>query len=150
MDFLCRLPRTVREENTLFVHGSPRGPTNEYVMPEDIQNSKKMEKLFSLVPRHCFQGHTHVPGVFTTDLHFHRPGDLPDGFDVSDPLARFMINVGSVGQPRDLDPRSCYVVYDQQRVVFHRVEYDIEKTIAEIEAEAELDNFLGYRLRDGR
>lgn len=150
LDFLCALPRTVREENTLFVHGSPRGPTNEYVMPEDIQNSKKMEKLFSLVPHHCFQGHTHVPGVFTTDLTFNRPSDLPDGFDASDPRQRLMINVGSVGQPRDLDPRSCYVVYDQQRIVFHRVEYDIEETIAQIEDEAELDNFLGYRLREGR
>ena len=150
MDFLCGLPRTIREENTLFVHGSPRGPTNEYVMPEDIQNSKKMEKLFSLVPHLCFQGHTHVPGVFTTDLNFHRPDDLPEGYDVSDPALRLMINVGSVGQPRDLDPRSCYVVFDEQRVVYHRVEYDIEDTIAKIEAEPELDNFLGYRLRDGR
>ncbi len=150
LDFLCGLPRTIREENTLFVHGSPRGPTNEYVMPEDIQNSKKMEKLFSLVPHLCFQGHTHVPGIFTTDLSFIRPGEVPDGYDVSDPSARLMINVGSVGQPRDLDPRSCYVIYDQQHVFFHRVEYDIEDTIAKIEAETELDNFLGSRLRDGR
>ncbi|MCS7468304.1 metallophosphoesterase family protein [Stieleria sp. ICT_E10.1] len=150
LDFLCRLPRTIREENVLFVHGSPRGPTNEYVMPEDIQNSKKMEKLFSLVPHLCFQGHTHVPGIFTTDLNFIRPAEVPEGYDVSDPSVRLMINVGSVGQPRDLDPRSCYVVYDQQQVFFHRVEYDIEDTIAKIEAETELDNFLGYRLRDGR
>lgn len=150
MDFLCGLPRTKREENTLFVHGSPRGPTNEYVMPEDIQNSKKMEKLFSLVPHLCFQGHTHVPGIFTTELAFLRPDDLVEGYDVSDPSARLMINVGSVGQPRDLDPRSCYVVYDRQRVFYHRVEYDIEDTVAKIEAEAELDNFLGYRLREGR
>jgi predicted phosphodiesterase len=150
MDFLCRLPRTIRENNTLFVHGSPRGPTNEYVMPEDIQNSKKMEKLFSLVPHLCFQGHTHVPGVFTTDLTFVRPHDLPDGYEVSDSRKRLMINVGSVGQPRDLDPRSCYVVFDEERVVFHRVEYDIEKTVKQIEAETELDNFLGYRLREGR
>lgn len=150
LDFLCGLPRTQREENILFVHGSPRGPTNEYVMPEDTQNSKKMEKLFSLVPHLCFQGHTHVPGVFTTDLTFLRPDDLPDGYDVSDTSARLMINVGSVGQPRDLDSRSCYVIHDGQRVFFHRVEYDIEDTIAKIEAEAELDNFLGYRLREGR
>ncbi len=150
MDFLCGLPRTRREENTLFVHGSPRGPTNEYVMPEDIQNSKKMEKLFSLVPHLCFQGHTHVPGIFTTELTFLRPDDLAEGYDVSDPSERLMINVGSVGQPRDLDPRSCYVVYDRQRVFFHRVEYDIEDTVAKIEAETELDNFLGYRLREGR
>lgn len=150
MDFLCGLPRTRREDNVLFVHGSPRGPTNEYVMPEDIQNSKKMEKLFSLVPQLCFQGHTHVPGIFTTDLQFLRPDDLDEGHEITDPSERLMINVGSVGQPRDLDPRSCYVVFDEQRVVFHRVEYDIEDTVAKIEAEAELDNFLGYRLREGR
>lgn len=150
MEFLCDLPRTVREDDILFVHGSPRGPTNEYVMPEDTQNSKKMEKLFSLVTHLCFQGHTHVPGVFTTDQQFIRPSDLPDGYDISDPDARLMINVGSVGQPRDGDSRSCYAILDSERVSFHRVEYDVEKTVAQIEAETELDNFLGYRLREGR
>ena len=73
MQMICALPRLVDEGNVLFVHGSPRGPTNEYVFPEDTQNLKKMEKLFSLVPHLCFQGHTHVPGVFTTDLRFVRP-----------------------------------------------------------------------------
>lgn len=150
MDFLCGLPRSVREDNILFVHGSPRGPTNEYVMPEDIQNSKKMEKLFSLVPHLCFQGHTHVPGVFTTDGQFIRPDDIAEGYDTSDPALRLMINVGSIGQPRDGDPRSCYAIFDGSKVYFHRVEYDIEKTISQIEDEAELDNFLGHRLRDGR
>jgi predicted phosphodiesterase len=150
LDFLCGLPRTVREQNTLFVHGSPRGPTNEYVMPEDVQNGKKMEKLFSLVPHLCFQGHTHVPGVFTTAGDFLRPGQLEDGYRVDDPAQRLMINVGSVGQPRDLDPRCCYVIFDGQHVFFHRVEYDVEDTVAQIEAEPELDNFLGYRLREGR
>ncbi|MEO1615889.1 MAG: metallophosphoesterase family protein [Planctomycetota bacterium] len=150
LDFLCGLPRTVREGNHLFVHGSPRGPTNEYVMPEDVQNAKKMEKLFSMVPHLCFQGHTHVPGIFTTDCQFIRPEQVEDGFDVSDPEVRLMINVGSVGQPRDLDPRSCYTVLDGSMVHFHRVEYDIAETIMQIEAEAELDNFLGYRLREGR
>ena len=152
MQFLCKLPRTVREENTLFVHGSPRGPTNEYVMPEDVQNSKKMEKLFSLVPHLCFQGHTHVPGVFNTDHQFVRPAEISpnEGYDISNPDLRLMINVGSVGQPRDGDSRSCYVVLDEQRIFYHRVEYDIEATVSEIEAATELDNFLGYRLRDGR
>lgn len=151
LDFLCNLPRSVREDDVLFVHGSPRGPTNEYVMPEDVQNTKKMEKLFSLVQRLCFQGHTHVPGVFSHQLMFTPPAEIDDeGYDLSEPDARYMINVGSVGQPRDLDPRSCYVVLDENRVYFHRVEYDIEATVSQIEAEAELDNFLGYRLREGR
>jgi diadenosine tetraphosphatase ApaH/serine/threonine PP2A family protein phosphatase len=150
MQFICGLPRLVNEGHVLFVHGSPRGPTNEYVFPEDTQNVKKMEKLFSLVPHICFQGHTHVPGVFTTDLRFVRPVDTGSGYGVADRSQRLMINVGSVGQPRDGDSRSCYVIYDEECVEFRRVEYDIEKTVQAIEAEPELDDFLGYRLREGR
>ena len=150
MEFLCDLPRTIREDGALFVHGSPRGPTNEYVFPEDTQNSKKMEKLFSMIPHLCFQGHTHVPGVFTSDLRFIRPVETGGGYGTANPRERLMINVGSVGQPRDGDPRSCYVIFDQQSVEFRRVEYDVEKTVKQIEDEPELDNFLGYRLRDGR
>lgn len=150
MQYICSLPRMKSEGHVLFVHGSPRGPTNEYVFPEDTQNIKKMEKLFSLIPHLCFQGHTHVPGVFTTDLRFVRPVDTGAGYGVGDQSQRLMINVGSVGQPRDGDPRSCYAVYDEERVEFRRVEYDIEKTVKAIEAEPELDDFLGYRLREGR
>lgn len=150
MEFLCELPRTVREGDLLFVHGSPRGPTNEYVFPEDIQNAKKMEKLFSLVPHLCFQGHTHVPGVFTSHHSFLRPSEIATGYSVEDASQRLMINVGSVGQPRDGDSRSCYLIHDGDVVRFRRVEYDIERTVREIEAEPELDNFLGHRLREGR
>ncbi|MEM9587862.1 MAG: metallophosphoesterase family protein [Planctomycetota bacterium] len=150
MEFLCELPRLVREENDLFVHGSPRGPTNEYVFPEDIQNNKKMEKLFSMVPHVCFQGHTHVPGIFTADHQFLRPNQLITGYSVADANERVMINVGSVGQPRDGDSRSCYVIRSNDVIEFRRVEYDIESVVKAIEAEEELDNFLGYRLREGR
>ena len=156
MNFLCGLPRMVRENDVMFVHGSPRGPTNEYVFPEDVQNVRKMEKLFSLVPRLCFQGHTHVPGVFTNDLRFVRDSEIADAFDTNPPkeasssALRCMVNVGSVGQPRDGDSRSCYVVFDGRYVRYRRVEYDIDATIAAVEAEPELDNMLGYRLREGR
>ena len=150
MQYICNLPRMIDEGTALFVHGSPRGPTNEYVFPEDTQNVKKMEKLFSMVPRICFQGHTHVPGVFTEDLRFIRPVDTDAGHRVTDSDQRWMINVGSVGQPRDGDPRSCYVVYDEETVQFRRVTYDIDRTVREINAEPDLDEYLGLRLRDGR
>lgn len=148
MEFLLELPRVIREDNVLFVHGSPRGPTTEYVFPEDANHPRKMEKLFSLVPWLCFQGHTHVPGIFTSDMRFTRSGDVQDTFTFSSGQ-KAMINVGSVGQPRDQDPRSCYVIFDGQSVQFRRIEYDIERTVKAIEDEPQLDNFLGYRLREG-
>jgi len=61
-----------------------------------------------------------------------------------------MINVGSVGQPRDGDRRSCYVILEDGAVRFRRVEYPFEETARKIYAIPELDNFLGDRLRDGR
>jgi predicted phosphodiesterase len=149
MEYICNMPRLVEQQDVLFVHGSPRGPTNEYVFPEDTQNPKKMEKLFSLVKHLCFQGHTHVPGIFTRDLRFVRPHETGTGYGLAK-SERYLINVGSVGQPRDGDPRSCYVIYDGQMIEYRRVEYDIERTIEKIEAEPELDDFLGYRLREGR
>ena len=71
--FLAELPRNHRENGTLFVHGSARNPLNEYVFPEDIYNTRKIEKIFSVIESRCFQGHTHVPGVFTEGCSFLQP-----------------------------------------------------------------------------
>ncbi len=59
-------------------------------------------------------------------------------------------NVGSVGQPRDRDPRACYVLLIDDQVTFRRVEYAIDTTVGKIYAIADLENSLGDRLRDGR
>lgn len=148
LDFIANLPRTRREGALLFVHGSVRNPINEYVFPEDVYNSRKMEKLFSMIHRLCFQGHTHVAGVFTADMCFHRPEEI--GFRMELPQDKVMINVGSVGQPRDGDWRSCYAILEDNVVHFRRVEYDVDATVERIYAIPELDNSLGDRLRDGR
>ena len=109
-EFLGMLPRTHRHESFLFVHGSPRNPLSEYIFPEDIYNHRKMERLFQLVEKYCFQGHTHVPGVFTEGYQFYAPEEIDHEYTLGD--GKVMINVGSVGQPRDGDPRSCYVILD--------------------------------------
>ena len=147
-DFLCKIPRTHRDGPHLFVHGSARSPLNEYVFPEDIYNTKKIEKLFSMIERYCFQGHTHVPGVFTEDGRFLSPPE----FNFKYPLGeqKVMVNVGSVGQPRDSDNRSCYVILEDNNIEFRRVEYPFDQTAQKIYAVPELDNFLGDRLREGR
>jgi predicted phosphodiesterase len=149
-DFLSELPRQHTEDQCLFVHGSPRDPTNEYVFPETIYDQSKMGILFSKVTKYCFQGHTHMPGVFTPELEFIEPKDC----DYEFPLGRekLMVNVGSVGQPRDEDNRACYVIldHDLRRLYFRRIAYDFESTIKKIYAEQALDRMLGDRLRTGR
>lgn len=147
-DFLGELPRNRRENGLLYVHGSARNPLNEYVFPEDIYNQRKMEKLFSLVEQHCFQGHTHVPGVFTEGLRFFSPEEIGCEYQFGE--EKTMTNVGSVGQPRDGDPRACYVVLEDELFRFRRVAYPLDKTINKIYETPELDNFLGDRLREGR
>lgn len=147
-EFLGELPRMRREPEYLFVHGSARHPLNEYVFPEDIYNQRKMERIFALVEKYCFQGHTHIPGVFTEDLEFMAPEEIDFQYALGDQKA--LINVGSVGQPRNGDNRSSYVVLDNKTVHFKRVDYDYEKTAAKIYDIPDLDNFLGDRLRDGR
>ena len=147
-DFLGALPRIYRDDPWMYVHGSPRNPVNEYVFPEDIYNQKKMEKLFSLVPRGCFQGHTHVPGVFTESRNFMTPEDLNGVYPYDG--QKFMVNVGSVGQPRDGDNRPCYVIQEDHQLSFRRVPYDFGVTANKIYNIPELDDFLGDRIKQGR
>jgi len=147
-DFLGELPRFRTEDHMMFVHGSPREPTNEYVFPEDIYNQRKMETLFGLFDTYCFQGHTHIPGIFTPRMEFITPEDCDYEYRLDGDKA--MINVGSVGQPRDNDPRACYVILDGDYIVFRRVEYPIDVVSHKIYATASLDNMLGDRLHAGR
>jgi len=147
-DFLCELPRQVQDGHFLFVHGSARNPLNEYVFPEDVYNPRKLGRIFGLVQGTCFQGHTHVPGVFTEDCRFLHPTDI--GHQHTLDGGKAMINVGSVGQPRDGNPLASYVVVDGDVVEFRRIQYDVEATVGKIYAIPELDDFLGDRLREGR
>ncbi len=147
-EFLAERPRSHRENGHLFVHGSARNPLNEYVFPEDIYNQRKMERIFALVERYCFQGHTHVPGVFTENNQFHSPEEIDYTYKLDG--RKTLCNVGSVGQPRDGDWRACYVLLDGDTLRYRRVEYDIDTTVKKIYAVPDLENFLGDRLRDGR
>ena len=149
-EFLGELNRrhTSDGDKIMYVHGSARNPLNEYVFPDDIYNQVKMEKIFALVPQYCFQGHTHIPGVFTETLEFLDPKEIDDQYELTD--QKVLINVGSVGQPRNNDCRSSYVTIDGDTVRFHHVEYDYDKTAGKIYDIPDLDNFLGDRLREGR
>jgi diadenosine tetraphosphatase ApaH/serine/threonine PP2A family protein phosphatase len=146
---------------------------NEYIFPEDVfTNPQKVIANFErLDARVCFIGHTHQPGVFVDDPYFDPPHELPDSPYYEIDEERVIVNVGSVGQPRDRDPRAGYVVVERraealgsgteslvaaalgssvEQVEFVRVEYDVERTVSKILAEPALDDLLGTRLYEGR
>jgi diadenosine tetraphosphatase ApaH/serine/threonine PP2A family protein phosphatase len=96
----------------------------------------------------CFHGHTHVPRVYVKS---DKVREVPAESVAIEPNAKYFINVGSVGQPRDGDPRACYAIYDHESkiIVFRRVEYEVEKTQEKIRA-AGLPKMLAERLAEGR
>ncbi len=147
--FLEKLPLTHELGDWLLVHGSPRDPTSEYILPRDAHwpGAAKFDELFALVPSLCFVGHTHIPGIFTREPSFTSARDIEGEFRFAD--EEWIINVGSVGQPRDGDPRACYLSYRDGAFQFHRVEYDIEATRAKIRELPLLDDRLGDRLLEG-
>jgi predicted phosphodiesterase len=154
-EFLGRLKVRVLWDEFLCVHGSPRRPINEYLFPEDAINSPvKMQQIFDRVEKYCLVGHTHVPGVFTDEPDFYPPDDLGGKYKLNGTPGtgpeKAIINPGSVGQPRDLDPRSSYCIIDGKEVEFFRLEYDIDTVVEKIQAIPQLSDWLGERLREGR
>lgn len=149
--FLGGLSPRTEMDGLLFVHGSPRKPINEYLFPDDVYTApqKLMANFERMTHLTCFCGHTHVPGVFVDDPYFEPPDELGDcRFTIGD--EKVIINVGSVGQPRDRDPRAAYVTVDGDQVEFIRVEYNIQVTAKRIQNNPHLDDFLGARLFEGK
>jgi len=148
-EFLGNLKIREREGEALCVHASPRRPINEYIFPDDvITSSNKIQGIFDRFDKRCLVGHTHVTGVFTAEPDFYPPADLDGAYEFSD--EKCIINPGSVGQPRDRDPRASYAILYDDRVEFFRVEYDIDAVVEKVRAQDMLNDFLGTRLYEGR
>ncbi len=144
------MPERREDGQMLFVHASPVNPVEEYVLPADALDRARMGVLFAHIEgRVAFGGHTHVPGVFPDGGQLFRHQSEFAGWQAL-PTGKSFVNVGSVGQPRDGDPRSCYVLIDDDRIQFRRVAYDVDQAMAKILAVAELDKFLAQRLKVGK
>jgi predicted phosphodiesterase len=135
--------------DSLIVHGSPRDPVWEYVL-SSREAAMNFDESSETV---CFHGHSHAPAVFL--LGHDRKVDLIIPEDRTELLledgCRYLINVGSVGQPRDGDPRSCCVIYEAERrlITYRRVAYPV-KEVQQKMAEVGLPSFLIRRLAVGR
>jgi diadenosine tetraphosphatase ApaH/serine/threonine PP2A family protein phosphatase len=146
--FLSSLPLTIEQEKMFFTHSSPSNPKDwVYVFPDSEETV--FEAFNSLVYPVNFIGHTHWPSILIQEedriiLHSDHVISVADGH-------YYLINVGSVGQPRDFDSRSCYAIYDTDthEISLIRVEYDFTITQKKI-IENNLPLFLAERLEKGR
>ncbi|MCA8952425.1 MAG: metallophosphoesterase family protein [Planctomycetes bacterium] len=146
-EFLRALPERMEYGDYLFCHGSPRDPVMEYVLKSDgFLEPEKLHQIFAMLDRPCFVGHTHWPGVHRPDYRFTQATDDHDTFELDGPC---VVNVGSVGQPRDGDPRASFAVVRDRRVQIHRVPYDFRRAQAKILA-AGLHPALAERLARGK
>jgi len=149
-EFLRTRPRMLQSEETLFVHGSVRDP-DEYILNGAVA-SENLAVLTADYPnvQVCFFGHTHVKTVVPSpdgpSSGSHDTLDLSSG-------GPYLVNPGSVGQPRDGDTFASYVIaentQDETRIAYRFVEYDVEKAQGKIRA-AGLPGMLADRLALGR
>jgi predicted phosphodiesterase len=149
-EWLKGLKRYFRDGDALFVHGSPNDPINEYVYQEDVffNADTKLKTIFEATERVVYCGHTHLPVVIGSDLKTF----VPKGERLEHrlkPKLKYVVNIGSVGQPRDRDPRACYVEVDGDLIRYVRVPYDLKKTQAKIRAIPLLNELLAQRLEEG-
>jgi diadenosine tetraphosphatase ApaH/serine/threonine PP2A family protein phosphatase len=128
-EFIAALPEGLVLDSFQLVHGSLREPLSEYVLSANVARAS----IALLQKPVCFIGHTHVPSSFesvTVDESVSAVHRLADDEVSLTSEARFILNPGSVGQPRDGDPRAAYGILDleSQTFTWRRVVYPIKET----------------------
>ncbi len=145
--YIRSLPYIHEENDICFVHASPLSPA-DWVYVTDLEDALNAFDHFS--ERYCFVGHTHSPVIIAS-----RPMAIPKILDeyeyVIANTERLLVNVGSVGQPRDRDPRACWCLLDTETkcVRLIRVDYDIRETQNRMKKQG-MPSFLIDRLSVGR
>ncbi|HEY3247994.1 MAG TPA: metallophosphoesterase family protein [bacterium] len=144
--FLRSLPERIERDGFVAVHGSMRDPIEEYIFEASTAEESFRAGAFHV----CAVGHTHVPAVFTHQSDGVRAGVLaPEHLLHLDPATRYILNVGSVGQPRDGDPRAAYVWLEDDTARLLRIDYPLARTQEKMIA-AGLPPALAERLAYGR
>jgi predicted phosphodiesterase len=148
--WLSSLPLEHSEGPWMALHGAPIDPKKFNVYVYEMTCRDSLTAVQKEQKTTCFFGHTHVPGVHRrtdgTDETIHRPSRVRIVAG-----KHYLINPGSVGQPRDGNPKASFAVWDREgdEVTFHRVSYPREVTLAALK-NAGLHEDLGYRLELGR
>ena len=118
-NWLKSLPPEIKEKDVSFVHASPRDPLYEYVLREDFDDlglgpTQKAKDIFASMEWLCFCGHSHRPGIVAEDYKWVLPSELDHSHYVIKKGFKTIVNIGSVGQPRDGIPDACYVIFEYE------------------------------------
>ncbi|MBN1982647.1 MAG: metallophosphoesterase family protein [Chitinivibrionales bacterium] len=147
--FLHDLPMITMHEDNTFVHATPYEPKMWYYI-QSVDEAAFNFEFFDT--KYCFVGHTHIPFIFSmnTTKKIRVSQDTKFEFDMADDV-RYLVNVGSVGQPRDRNPRACYAIIDTEvnNFLLRRINYDI-KLCQEKMRKSKLPDFLITRLAEGK
>jgi predicted phosphodiesterase len=143
--WLKRLRMVRQVSDYTIVHSTLDQPVNWNYVTNRFDAMSNFSYQFTKL---CFHGHTHVPKVYVKS---DKVREVTADSVKIEANAKYFINAGSVGQPRDGDPRACYVIYDNESeiIVFRRVDYDMATTQEKILA-AGLPEMLAERLAEGR
>ncbi|MBN1575101.1 MAG: metallophosphoesterase family protein [Chitinispirillaceae bacterium] len=149
IDALTELPLKSSIEQMTLVHATPYEPNMWYYITSLEEAAFNFQFFDTQI---CLVGHTHIPIIIVLDnqkeLYVHQDTAIRLA-DIEG--SRLLINVGSVGQPRDRNPKSCYGIFDTETAEFtyRRVAYNIEKTQQKMKR-IKMPEFLVSRLEDGR
>ncbi|MCS6994938.1 MAG: metallophosphatase family protein [Anaerolineales bacterium] len=146
--FLESLPQETQvRENVSLAHGSPRDPVWEYILNTLVARLN----FEAFQTPYCFVGHSHIQCMFRLDVERDRVSlDILRPNEIYPLQPRAILNPGSVGQPRDRDPRASYAIFDTETESWEprRVAYDIESVQKRIRAAA-LPEKHAMRLSEG-
>ena len=149
IDFLKGLKPEALDREVGLYHASPRDPVWEYVLAVD----QAAECIEEQAQRISFIGHSHVALWFgiSDDRKLSEGGQAPAGHTIDMPGGRWLLNPGSVGQPRDGDPRAAWLELETEpwKVTYHRVDYEIDSAANAIR-DAGLPGLLADRLYVGQ
>jgi len=147
LDYMKKLPYIVEEGELCFVHASPKSPADWYYV-SSLEDAVDAFEYFS--SRICFVGHTHSPVIVTLG-HDNVPRVVEEESYVAKEGERLLVNVGSVGQPRDRNPQACWCYFDSETfdIRFVRVPYAVHKT-QETMRQNQFPPFLVQRIAEGR
>jgi diadenosine tetraphosphatase ApaH/serine/threonine PP2A family protein phosphatase len=150
LEWVKGLPDSYDAAGIIFCHASPRDHVSEYLFPEDVRrDTRKLARAFEKTAKCVFVGHTHVPGVFLENPLRWTPAAQLENYFHYKKGEKVIVNVGSVGQPRDGDPRACYLEINKNELYWRRIEYDVNAVVAKIQSNPNLMPSSAQRLLRG-